>query len=31
MKATAAEINVYKYEINQADHDKENIKINLMK
>lgn len=31
MKATAAEINVYKYEINHADQNKENIKINLIK
>ncbi len=31
MKATAAEINVYKYEINQAHNDKENIKVNLIK
>jgi septal ring factor EnvC (AmiA/AmiB activator) len=31
MKATAAEINLYKYEINQAHNDKENIKVNLIK
>lgn len=31
MKATAAEINVYKYEINQAHNNKENIKVNLIK
>ncbi len=31
MKATAAEINVYKYEINSAHNNKENIKVNLIK
>lgn len=31
MKSTAAELNVYKYEINLAYSNKENIKVNLIK
>lgn len=31
LKSTAAEINVYRYEINQAEQNKENARTNLIK